>query len=102
MNVELRFIALFPKHRRRIGAKVLLPLLKSSLIGSIIAHHTLNFTCAVHSSYDFADEFSMHQVRVHGPGFIWPSRVVIQRRAYGLRDQEYLRLKVLTCMLPAL
>jgi len=25
---------------------------------------------------------------------------VIQRRAYGLRDQEYLRLKVLTCMLP--
>ena len=27
---------------------------------------------------------------------------VIQRRAYGLRDGEYLRLKVLTCMLPAL
>ena len=27
---------------------------------------------------------------------------VIQRRAYGLRDQEYLRLKVLTCMLPKL
>ena len=27
---------------------------------------------------------------------------VFQRRAYGLRDQEYLRLKVLTCMLPAL
>jgi transposase len=27
---------------------------------------------------------------------------VIQRRAYGLRDQEYLRLKILTCMLPAL
>jgi transposase len=27
---------------------------------------------------------------------------VIQRRAYGLRDQEYLRLKVLTCMLPTL
>jgi transposase len=25
---------------------------------------------------------------------------VIQRRAYGLRDREYLRLKVLTCMLP--
>jgi transposase len=25
---------------------------------------------------------------------------VIQRRAYGLRDQEYLRLKVLTCTLP--
>ena len=24
---------------------------------------------------------------------------VFQRRAYGLRDQEYLRLKVLTCML---
>jgi transposase len=25
---------------------------------------------------------------------------VVQRRAYGLRDEEYLRLKVLTCMLP--
>ena len=25
---------------------------------------------------------------------------VIQRRAYGLRDEQYLRLKVLTCMLP--
>jgi len=25
---------------------------------------------------------------------------VIQRRAYGLRDEEYLRLKVLTCTLP--
>jgi transposase len=27
---------------------------------------------------------------------------VIQRRAYGLRDQEYLRLKILTCMLTAI
>jgi transposase len=27
---------------------------------------------------------------------------VLQRRAYGLRDEEYLRLKVLTCMLPQL
>jgi transposase len=27
---------------------------------------------------------------------------VIQRRAYGLRDEEYLRLKILTCMLPRL
>jgi len=27
---------------------------------------------------------------------------VIQRRAYGFRDQEYLRLKVLTWMLPML
>lgn len=27
---------------------------------------------------------------------------VIQRRAYGLCDEEYLRLKVLTCMLPAI
>jgi len=27
---------------------------------------------------------------------------VLQRRAYGLRDAEYLRLKVLTCMLPQL
>ena len=27
---------------------------------------------------------------------------VIQRRAYGLRDADYLRLKILTCMLPAL
>jgi transposase len=27
---------------------------------------------------------------------------VIQRRAYGFRDEDYLRLKILTCMLPAL
>ena len=27
---------------------------------------------------------------------------VLQRRAYGLRDQDYLRLKILTCMLPEL
>jgi transposase len=27
---------------------------------------------------------------------------VIQRCAYGLRDEEYLRLKILTCMLPEL
>jgi transposase len=27
---------------------------------------------------------------------------MIQRRAYGLRNEEYLRLKILTCMLPAL
>ena len=25
---------------------------------------------------------------------------VLQRRAYGLRDEEYLQLKILTCMLP--
>ena len=25
---------------------------------------------------------------------------VIQRRAYGLRNEDYLRLKILTCMLP--
>ena len=27
---------------------------------------------------------------------------VLQRRAYGLRDEEYLRLKILPCMLPAI
>ena len=27
---------------------------------------------------------------------------VIQRRAYGYRDEEYFRLKILTCMLPEL
>jgi len=27
---------------------------------------------------------------------------VLQRRAYGLRDEEDLRLKILTCMLPVL
>ena len=27
---------------------------------------------------------------------------VIQRRAYGLRDGEYLRLRILTCQLPQL
>ena len=27
---------------------------------------------------------------------------ILRRRAYGLRDEEYLRLKVLTCRLPIL
>ncbi|MBI3195444.1 MAG: transposase, partial [Ignavibacteriae bacterium] len=27
---------------------------------------------------------------------------VFQRRAYGLRDEDYLRLKILTCMLKPL
>ena len=27
---------------------------------------------------------------------------VLQRRAYCLREEEYLRLKILTCMLPPL
>jgi transposase len=27
---------------------------------------------------------------------------VSQRRAYGFRDEEYLRRKILTCMLPKL
>jgi transposase len=27
---------------------------------------------------------------------------VLQRRAWGLRDEEYLRLKVVNCMLPKL
>ena len=27
---------------------------------------------------------------------------VLQRRAYALRDEEYLRLKILTCLLPKL
>lgn len=27
---------------------------------------------------------------------------VLSRRAYGLRDEEYLGLKILTCMLPTL
>ena len=27
---------------------------------------------------------------------------VIQRRSFGLRGEEYLRLKILTCMLPPL
>ena len=27
---------------------------------------------------------------------------VIQRRAYGFRDEEYRRLKILTCMLPGI
>src|SRR6516164_4829587 len=36
-------------------------------------------------------------------GFVEGLKIrVIQRRAYGLRNEEYLRLKVLTCMLPLL
>jgi transposase len=42
-------------------------------------------------------------------GFVWVmfeglnNKIrVLQRRAYALRDEEYLRLKILTTMLPAL
>ena len=38
-------------------------------------------------------------------GFVegWNNQIrVIQRRAYGLRDEAYLRLTIFTCMLPAL
>jgi hypothetical protein len=31
-----------------------------------------------------------------------PGIRVIQRRAYGLRNEDYLRLKIRSCMLPAL
>ena len=39
----------------------------------------------------------------NSPGFVESVNTkirVIQRRVYGFRDEEYLRLKVLTCMLP--
>ncbi len=37
----------------------------------------------------------------NAPGAAYEHKIrVIQRRAYGLRDEEYLRLKILTCMLP--
>jgi hypothetical protein len=31
---------------------------------------------------------------------LWTKLRAIQRRSYGLRDDEYLRLKILTSMLP--
>jgi len=38
--------------------------------------------------------------RVFGRGRV--ALEVVVRRAYGLRDEEYLRLKILPCMLPRL
>jgi hypothetical protein len=35
-------------------------------------------------------------------GFEQDRTICIQRRAHGLADENYLRLKILTCMLPPL
>ena len=45
--------------------------------------------------------FYDHKVRrIRGLSGLNNKICVIQRRAYGFRDEEYLRLKILTCMLP--
>ena len=46
-----------------------------------------------------------HSLRVPPFGFVEGLNNKIrewQRRAYGFQDEEYLRLKILTCMLPKL
>ena len=50
------------------------------------------------------DEITNYFLHRHSSGFVegLNNKIrVLQRRAYGLRDEEYLRLKILTCMLPA-
>jgi len=51
------------------------------------------------------EEITNYFLNRHNSGFVegLNNKIrVIQRRAYGLRDEEYLRLKVLSCMLPEL
>ena len=60
------------------------------------------FACMIDSHWDGIAAFCRSENKV-SLGFVegLNNKIrVIQRRAYGLRDQEYLRLKVLTCMLP--
>ena len=62
------------------------------------------FARMIHEHWDGIAAFCQPQNKV-SLGFVEGLNTkirVIQRRAYGLRDEEYLRLKVLTCMLPAI
>ena len=62
------------------------------------------FVCMIEAHWDGIAAFCQPENKV-SLGFVegLNNKIrVIQRRAYGLRDEEYLRLKILTCMLPAL
>jgi hypothetical protein len=60
-----------------------------------------------HCDNDASDDPAFQQVRPRkvSLGFVegLNNKIrVIQRRAYGLRDEESLRLKILACMLPVM
>jgi Transposase len=53
----------------------------------------------------FAGHVHFGRAELHGEGFVkgLNNKIrVLQRRAYGIRDENYLRLKILPCTLPAL
>lgn len=63
------------------------------------------FAATVESHWDGIEAFSRHENKQVPLGFVegFNNKIrVIQRRAYGLRDEEYLKLKILTSMLPKL
>jgi transposase len=63
------------------------------------------FTRMIEAHWDGIETFCHDENKEVPLGFVegFNNKVrVIQRRAYGLRDEEYLRLKILTCMLPKL
>ena len=63
------------------------------------------FAETVEAHWDGIETFCRHENKDVPLGFVegFNNKIrVIQRRAYGLRDAEYLRLKILTTMLPKL
>jgi transposase len=62
------------------------------------------FACMVEAHWDGIEAYCHEENKV-ALGFVegLNNKIrAIQRRAYGFRDEEYLRLKILTCMLPKL
>jgi transposase len=63
------------------------------------------FARMVEAHWDGIEAFCRHENKAVPLGFVEGinNKIrAIQRRAYGLRDEEYLRLKILTCTLPKL
>ena len=91
-------------------------LLSSATVSTVMQYNTIHKTCNLYlftPPYEkFADMIERHWDGIAAYcrpenkvslGFVegLNNKIrVIQRRAYGLRDEEYLRLKILTCMLP--
>jgi transposase len=67
-------------------------------------HPFRKFAAMVDSHWDGIETYCQEENKVP-LGFVEGinSKIrVLQQRAYGYRDEEYFRLKILTCMLPKL
>ena len=94
----------------RIGIEALIETALGMANVEAIAQSTPRLESLHFGVADYAASCRARTVSIGGlnpdyPGDQWHaalSRMVVACRAYGLRDEEYLRLKILTCMLPKL